>query len=47
VREFPRAHGRWSRSLGNMVFLWVFGPEIEDAMGPLLYLVFYLAPAAD
>jgi membrane associated rhomboid family serine protease len=26
-----------------MVFLWAFGPEIEDAMGPLRYLVFYLA----
>ena len=28
--------------LGNMVFLWVFGPEIEDVMGPVRYLVFYL-----
>jgi membrane associated rhomboid family serine protease len=25
-----------------MVFLWAFGPEMEDAMGPLRYLVFYL-----
>jgi membrane associated rhomboid family serine protease len=25
-----------------MVFLWAFGPEIEDAMGPLRYLAFYL-----
>src|SRR5438132_11000588 len=25
-----------------MVFLWAFGPEIEDAMGPRRYLVFYL-----
>jgi len=28
--------------LGNMVFLWAFGPEIEDAMNPLRYLAFYL-----
>jgi membrane associated rhomboid family serine protease len=28
--------------LGNMVFFWVFGPEIEDVMGPLRYLLFYL-----
>jgi len=35
-------HGGWSHILGNMVFLWAFGPEIEDAMGPGRYLVFYL-----
>jgi len=28
--------------LGNMVFFWVFGPEIEDVMGTVRYLVFYL-----
>jgi membrane associated rhomboid family serine protease len=28
--------------LGNMLFFWVFGPEIEDIMGPARYLVFYL-----
>ena len=28
--------------LGNMLFFWVFGPEIEDLMGPARYLVFYL-----
>jgi membrane associated rhomboid family serine protease len=36
-------HGSWSHILGNMVFLWAFGPEIEDAMNPLRYIVFYLA----
>lgn len=36
-------HGSWSHILGNMVFLWAFGPEIEDAMNPLRFLVFYLA----
>src|SRR5260370_9059992 len=35
-------HGSWSHIIGNMVFLWAFGPEIEDAMGPVGYLVFYL-----
>ena len=36
-------HGSWSHILGNMVFLWAFGPEIEDAMNPGRYAVFYLA----
>ena len=35
-------HGSWSHILGNMVFLWAFGPEIEDAMNPCRYSVFYL-----
>lgn len=35
-------HGGWSHLIGNMVFLWAFGPQIEDAMNPLWYLVFYL-----
>ena len=35
-------HAGWMHILGNMVFLWAFGPEIEEAMGPLRYLAFYL-----
>ncbi len=35
-------HGGWMHIIGNMVFLWAFGPAIEDAMGPLRYLAFYL-----
>jgi membrane associated rhomboid family serine protease len=35
-------HGGWSHIIGNMVFFWAFGPEIEDAMGSVRYLVFYL-----
>ncbi|HUL49116.1 MAG TPA: rhomboid family intramembrane serine protease [Gemmatimonadales bacterium] len=35
-------HGSWSHIIGNMVFLWAFGPEIEDAMNPVRYLIFYL-----
>jgi membrane associated rhomboid family serine protease len=35
-------HEGWEHILGNMVFLWAFGPEIEDVMGRGRYLVFYL-----
>ncbi len=35
-------HASWSHIIGNMVFLWAFGPEIEDAMGSGRYLIFYL-----
>lgn len=36
-------HASWMHIIGNMVFLWAFGPEIEDAMGSGRYLVFYFA----
>jgi len=35
-------HAGWMHIIGNMVFLWAFGPQIEDAMGGVRYLVFYL-----
>jgi membrane associated rhomboid family serine protease len=35
-------HAGWLHILGNMLFLWVFGPAIEDAMGPKRYVSFYL-----
>jgi len=35
-------HGSWSHIIGNMVFLWAFASEIEDAMGRGRYLCFYL-----
>ncbi len=35
-------HGGWLHVLGNMLFLWVFGDNVEDAMGSLRYLIFYL-----
>jgi membrane associated rhomboid family serine protease len=35
-------HASWSHIIGNMIFLWAFAPEIEDAMGRGRYLVFYL-----
>ena len=36
-------HGGWDHILGNMLFLAIFGKNVEDAFGPLLYLVFYFA----
>jgi membrane associated rhomboid family serine protease len=36
-------HGSWSHILGNMLFLAIFGKNVEDAFGHLRYLVFYLA----
>jgi len=35
-------HAGWLHIIGNMVFLWAFGPEIEDAMGRWHYLAFYM-----
>jgi len=35
-------HGGWMHIIGNMVFLWAFGPEMEDAMGHFRYVIFYL-----
>jgi membrane associated rhomboid family serine protease len=35
-------HAGWLHILGNMLFFWVFGPEIEDVMGPVRFLIFYL-----
>jgi len=35
-------HGSWSHLLGNAVFLWVFGNNVEDSMGRVRFLVFYV-----
>lgn len=35
-------HGGWMHLLGNMLFLWVFGGAVEEALGHLPYLIFYL-----
>jgi membrane associated rhomboid family serine protease len=35
-------HSGWMHIIGNMVYLWAFGPEIEDAMGSFRFLLFYL-----
>lgn len=34
-------HGGWAHLLGNMLYLWLFGDNLEDRMGKVLYLVFY------
>jgi membrane associated rhomboid family serine protease len=34
-------HGGWLHLLGNLLYLWVFGNNVEDAMGRLRYSVFY------
>ena len=39
-------HGSWVHLGGNMLFLWVFGDNVEDAMGHFRFLVFYLLCAA-
>ena len=36
-------HGSWGHILGNMLFLAVFGKNVEDAFGPIRYLAFYFA----
>ena len=35
-------HGSWGHLLGNGLFLWVFGNNIEDSMGPVRFLIFYI-----
>ena len=35
-------HGGWLHIIGNMLFLWIFGNNVEDAMGKIRFLVFYL-----
>ena len=35
-------HGGWLHLLGNMLYLWIFGDNVEDAFGSLRFLFFYL-----
>ena len=35
-------HGGWGHLLGNLLFFWVFGNNVEDSMGRIRFLVFYL-----
>ena len=39
-------HGGWMHLVGNMLFLWIFGDNMEDEMGHVGFLVFYLASGA-
>ena len=36
-------HGGWLHLLGNMLYLWIFGDNVEDNFGSLKFLLFYLA----
>lgn len=36
-------HGGWMHLAGNMLFLWLYGDNVEDLLGPFRYLLFYLA----
>ncbi len=36
-------HGGWMHLIGNMLYLWIFGNNIEDRLGPALFFVFYIA----
>ena len=35
-------HGGWTHLLGNMLYLWLFGDNVEDLMGPVRFTIFYL-----
>jgi membrane associated rhomboid family serine protease len=39
-------HGGWWHLISNMLFLWVFGNNVEDRLGHFKYLIFYLACGA-
>ena len=35
-------HGGWMHIIGNMLYLWIFGNNVEDAMGPVRFTFFYV-----
>jgi membrane associated rhomboid family serine protease len=39
-------HGGWAHLIGNMIYLWIFGDNVEDRLGHARYLLFYLSCGA-
>ena len=39
-------HGGWLHLIGNMLYLWIFGDNVEDRLGHLRFLLFYIAAGA-
>jgi membrane associated rhomboid family serine protease len=35
-------HGGWMHLIGNMLYLWIFGDNVEDSMGRVRFIVFYV-----
>jgi membrane associated rhomboid family serine protease len=35
-------HGGWMHLIGNMLFLWIYGNNVEDYFGPIKFIIFYL-----
>lgn len=48
IGEFPTIftamfmHAGWAHILGNMLYLWIFGDNVEDSFGKVVFLIFYL-----
>ena len=38
-------HGSWMHLIGNMLYLWIVGDNVEEVLGPFRYLVVYLGVA--
>ena len=38
-------HGSWMHLFGNMLYLWIFGNNVEDRLGSVKFLIFYLYSA--
>ena len=36
-------HGGWFHLIGNMWYLWIFGDNVEDRLGPVKFVIFYVA----
>lgn len=39
-------HGSWMHLIGNMLYLWIFGNNVEELLGPVWFILFYLLAGA-